>query len=231
MMLYFHIISSQQSISDFHIKAFSKSTSDSLAFSCIFTLGYITTVHATINLYYCSPLSSLLSTLTAFTFTNSILVERRRRETINEGINELAQIVPSCDKNKGAILQAAIQHINTLKTELVQKSAALQQASMVHEQALNEISTSNEKYKEELRKAWSRNVYLDTVLKSHGVIVDEEAGRDGNMVPSNVPSMAESRHVEGSGATGMDGAGDEEAEAEGDVEDDDSGDGANPALK
>lgn len=28
-------------------------------------------------------------------------VERRRRETINEGINELAKIVPDCEKNKG----------------------------------------------------------------------------------------------------------------------------------
>ena len=168
----------------------------------------------------------------AFKLANITLVERRRRETINEGINELAQIVPSCDKNKGAILQAAIQHINTLKSELVQKSAALQQAGMVHEQAISDVVTSNEKYKEELRKAWSRNVYLDTMLKNNGIVVDQEAGRDGNMVPSNARnSMVEPRRVEGSGATGLDGAGDEEAEAEGDVEDDDSGDGANPALK
>jgi len=43
------------------------------------------------------------------------LVERRRRETINEGINELAKIVPGCEKNKGSILQRAVQIFNDLK--------------------------------------------------------------------------------------------------------------------
>ena len=180
--------------------------------------------------YYCPQFSSL-NNQTAFRYANIYPVERRRRETINEGINELAQIVPSCDKNKGAILQAAIQHINTLKAELLAKGAALQQAGMVHEQAISDVITSNEKYKEELRKAWSRNVYLDTMLKNNGIIVDTEAGRDGNMIPSNAPSMPEQHRAGGSGTTGMDGAADDEAEAEGDVEDDDSGDGANPTLK
>ncbi|KAL8951046.1 MAG: hypothetical protein Q9222_002960, partial [Ikaeria aurantiellina] len=43
-------------------------------------------------------------------------VERRRRETINEGINELAKIVPGCEKNKGSILQRAVEYIVQLKT-------------------------------------------------------------------------------------------------------------------
>ncbi|KAL8866006.1 MAG: hypothetical protein Q9174_006558, partial [Haloplaca sp. 1 TL-2023] len=44
-------------------------------------------------------------------------VERRRRETINEGINELAKIVPGCEKNKGSILQRAVEYIASLKSE------------------------------------------------------------------------------------------------------------------
>ena len=42
-------------------------------------------------------------------------MERRRRETINEGINELAKIVPGCEKNKGSILARAVQYINDLR--------------------------------------------------------------------------------------------------------------------
>jgi len=42
-------------------------------------------------------------------------VERRRRDTINQGINELAKIVPGCEKNKGSILQRAVQYIQQLK--------------------------------------------------------------------------------------------------------------------
>lgn len=43
------------------------------------------------------------------------VVERRRRETINEGINELAKIVPGCEKNKGSILQRAVSFITQLR--------------------------------------------------------------------------------------------------------------------
>jgi bHLH factor len=42
-------------------------------------------------------------------------VERRRREAINEGINELSKIVPGCEKNKGSILNRAVQYIQQLK--------------------------------------------------------------------------------------------------------------------
>lgn len=43
-------------------------------------------------------------------------MERRRRETINEGINELKAIVPNCDKNKGSILASAVKYITELKS-------------------------------------------------------------------------------------------------------------------
>ncbi|KAF9207527.1 basic helix-loop-helix protein [Haplosporangium sp. Z 27] len=41
-------------------------------------------------------------------------VERRRRETINEGINDLAKVVPNCDKNKGSILRQAVKYIQEI---------------------------------------------------------------------------------------------------------------------
>ncbi|KAG0052507.1 basic helix-loop-helix protein [Gryganskiella cystojenkinii] len=42
-------------------------------------------------------------------------VERRRRETINEGITELTKVVPNCDKNKGSILRQAAKYIQSLQ--------------------------------------------------------------------------------------------------------------------
>ncbi|KAI7828719.1 hypothetical protein BC939DRAFT_380747, partial [Gamsiella multidivaricata] len=41
-------------------------------------------------------------------------VERRRRETINAGINDLAQMIPNSDKNKGSILRQAVKYIQEL---------------------------------------------------------------------------------------------------------------------
>lgn len=46
-------------------------------------------------------------------------VERKRRQTINEGIDELARLIANphstAEKNKGAVLQKACQYINDLK--------------------------------------------------------------------------------------------------------------------
>lgn len=51
-------------------------------------------------------------------------VERRRRETINEGINELKQIVPGCEKNKGSILKQTVVYIKQLQESERQLQAA-----------------------------------------------------------------------------------------------------------
>jgi len=42
-------------------------------------------------------------------------VERRRRDNINAGINELAKIVPECEKNKGSILHKSVEYIKYLQ--------------------------------------------------------------------------------------------------------------------
>ncbi|KAJ3255043.1 hypothetical protein HK103_006663 [Boothiomyces macroporosus] len=44
-------------------------------------------------------------------------VERRRRENINAGIQELAELIPGQEKNKGRILQRAVQYIHELKQQ------------------------------------------------------------------------------------------------------------------
>ncbi len=90
------------------------------------------------------------------------LVERRRRETINEGINELAKIVPGCEKNKGSILARAVAFITQLKENETQNIEKWTLEKLLTEQAINELSVSNDKLKSEVdrlfheREAWKQ---------------------------------------------------------------------------
>lgn len=84
--------------------------------------------------------------------SNKNTVERRRREAINEGINQIAQLVPNCDKNKGAILQRAIEYIVQLQEERKQMNTRWEQNNLTTTQALNEISAQNAKLKAEVNR-------------------------------------------------------------------------------
>ncbi|KAI1769534.1 hypothetical protein GGR53DRAFT_461255 [Hypoxylon sp. FL1150] len=81
-------------------------------------------------------------------------VERRRRETINEGINELAKIVPGCEKNKGSILQRAVVFITQLKENEAQNIEKWTLEKLLTEQAIQELSASNDKLKQECERAY-----------------------------------------------------------------------------
>jgi transcriptional regulator CBF1 len=81
-------------------------------------------------------------------------VERRRRETINEGINELAKIVPGCEKNKGSILARAVTFIGQLKENETQNIEKWTLEKLLTEQAISELSASNDKMKTELDRVY-----------------------------------------------------------------------------
>lgn len=81
---------------------------------------------------------------------NTTPVERRRREAINEGINQLSHIVPNCDKNKGAILQRTLEYIGQLQDEKRLIDQRFEQHSLTTNQAINEITASNSKLKAEV---------------------------------------------------------------------------------
>ncbi|KAI0377813.1 hypothetical protein F5Y04DRAFT_263321 [Hypomontagnella monticulosa] len=81
-------------------------------------------------------------------------VERRRRETINEGINELAKIVPGCEKNKGSILQRAVIFITQLKENEAQNIEKWTLEKLLTEQAIQELSASNDKLKTECERVY-----------------------------------------------------------------------------
>ncbi|KAF9105513.1 basic helix-loop-helix protein [Mortierella sp. GBA35] len=66
-------------------------------------------------------------------------VERRRRENINEGINDLAAVVPNSDKNKGAILRQAVQYIQAIQethVKLLEDVQSIEAVKFEREQAL-----------------------------------------------------------------------------------------------
>lgn len=81
-------------------------------------------------------------------------VERRRRETINDGIRELSELVPNCEKNKGQILRRAVEYIRDLKANEAGRMEKWTMDKILSEQAISEVSASNEKLKAELKRTW-----------------------------------------------------------------------------
>lgn len=81
-------------------------------------------------------------------------VERRRRETINDGINTLAELIATSEKNKGQILKNAIEFIKQLKEqdEARTQKAAMDKFSLMNQ--VTETSAQNNRLKIELQRAW-----------------------------------------------------------------------------
>ncbi|XDG01284.1 hypothetical protein ABKA04_000899 [Annulohypoxylon sp. FPYF3050] len=96
-------------------------------------------------------------------------VERRRRETINEGINELAKIVPGCEKNKGSILQRAVMFITQLKENEAQNIEKWTLEKLLTEQAIQELSNSNDKLKQECERAYRELAIWKQVAQNAGL--------------------------------------------------------------
>lgn len=107
-------------------------------------------------------------------------VERRRRETINEGINELAKIVPGCEKNKGSILQRAVQFITQLKENEQQNIEKWTLEKLLTEQAITELSASCDKFKAECQRAWDECAIYKRACENAGIVPDEIKNRENN---------------------------------------------------
>lgn len=67
-------------------------------------------------------------------------VERRRRETINAGILELARIIPGCEKAKGSILTRAVQYIQDLREAEHANLEKWTLEKLLLEQAIDELT-------------------------------------------------------------------------------------------
>jgi transcriptional regulator CBF1 len=108
------------------------------------------------------------------------LVERRRRETINEGINELAKIVPGCEKNKGSILQRAVQFIQQLKENESQNIEKWTLEKLLTEQAITELSSSVDKLKSDLQRSYDELEVWKRACQSNGIVPEEFKDQDGS---------------------------------------------------
>ncbi len=106
-------------------------------------------------------------------------VERRRRETINEGINELAKIVPGCEKNKGSILQRAVSFITTLRDNETANIEKWTLEKLLTEQAIAELSASVEKLKNECERAWREAETWKKTCENAGLAPKPEDRLDG----------------------------------------------------
>ena len=110
-------------------------------------------------------------------------VERRRRETINEGINELAKIVPGCEKNKGSILQRAVQYITQLRENESRNIEKWTFEKVLTDQALAELTSTVDKLRGELKQTQAeyfkyRKLCLNAGLVSKDEDVDEDDDDD-----------------------------------------------------
>lgn len=79
-------------------------------------------------------------------------VERRRRSNINAGIDQLRVLVPGCSKNKGGILQKAVEYIAELQEREQSYINKWALKEVLHEQALREISTDRDYWRKEAER-------------------------------------------------------------------------------
>ena len=106
------------------------------------------------------------------------LVERRRRETINEGINELAKIVPNCEKNKGSILQRGVQYITQLKDNEKRNIEKWTLEKLLTDQAIAELSSSVERLKNDLNRAYREVERWKKTCQEAGLEPKDDSGTD-----------------------------------------------------
>ena len=97
------------------------------------------------------------------------VVERRRREAINEGINEIAKLVPNCEKNKGSILQRAVEYIR----EFMQKEHNWQIEKGTLDTAIRELSFRFDKMKNSAEQAWKESNRWQQRCKDAGLVFDD----------------------------------------------------------
>lgn len=93
-------------------------------------------------------------------------VERRRREAINQGIKELAALIPTPDPNKAQILQRAVEFIKRLKENESNNIEKWTLEKLLTDQAVAELSASNEKLKQELERAYRENEHWKKLVQS-----------------------------------------------------------------
>ena len=101
-------------------------------------------------------------------------VERRRRETINEGIMSLAGIVPDCEKAKGAILARAVTYVHELRNHIEQLQSEGAQTKGTLEGLLQQMTAANADLRADSDSALAEIERLKMKLQNAGINPDED---------------------------------------------------------
>ncbi|KIW27462.1 uncharacterized protein PV07_07196 [Cladophialophora immunda] len=96
-------------------------------------------------------------------------VERRRREVINEGIENIAKIVPGTEKNKGAILQRSYEYIQEFHNE----KNKWDNERATFDIAIKELTSRLDRMKESARTAWAESSKWQSRCREAGLPFDD----------------------------------------------------------
>lgn len=140
-------------------------------------------------------------------------MERRRRETINEGISAISSLLPTHnEKNKGSILSNAVAYISKLISEKDALADKWASEKVVVDESIREFMRRLE-HMHQVAEAWKG------LAKSAGVDVDGEmerrGGEAGALAIEEVPTRED---VEDGVARGMQALGHEQGQALGQEE-------------
>jgi transcriptional regulator CBF1 len=111
-------------------------------------------------------------------------VERRRRGNINEGINELARIIPNGqgDKAKGAVLARAVQYVRQMKENEQRTVEKWTMEKLMHDQMVVELqmkcNEAEEKWKEEKTRREELEGEVARLKKLLGETEEDELDED-----------------------------------------------------
>ncbi|KAG8711010.1 basic helix-loop-helix protein [Ceratobasidium sp. 394] len=93
-------------------------------------------------------------------------VERRRRSNINEGINELARMVPNvgAEKAKGAILSRSVQYIHDLKENEARNIEKWTLEKLLMDQAMGDLQAQLDEMRQRLDEERQRREQVEAQL-------------------------------------------------------------------
>ena len=78
-------------------------------------------------------------------------VEKKRRETINDGIKRLSNLVPGADKNKSKIINQAAEYIAALKDNEASNIEKWTLDKLMTEKTIRDLQAENERMRGELQ--------------------------------------------------------------------------------
>lgn len=109
--------------------------------------------------------------------------------------------MPGCEKNKGSILQNAVRYITKLREDEQQAIEKWTLEKLLTEQAISELSTSNDKLKQENVNLWSEIEELQAwkrVAENAGLSIESEIQQQGEQQQEEQQQQQQEQEAGGS---------------------------------